>query len=264
MRPLLILSIALTATLPVTAADLTAFIDVPECFVIGAHSDGKWLTSETAGKALKPGAAYRLFSLTGEIGKATGGKAEPNPDVCPDVWMQQLTPATEQRAIAVSATWNPQPRKARSTDTTQEVYVNAARDFIISQGIQKPLVTITQILRVDLEGDGEDEVLLSATHYPRRDGGMVTAASAGDYSFVLLRRVVNGKVKTDLIEGEFYPKSKVFNAPNRYEVSGLLDLDGDGRLEIIIESQYYEGGATTVWKLGKTKLEKVLEIACGA
>lgn len=259
----IILSLALVAV-ATPAAEIAAFVEQPEGFIIGGRSETGWLISEAVGKAVKAGTAYRLFTLTGEAGKATGAKPEPNPDVCPDVWMQTLTPTTDQNAIAVSATWNPAPRKARVADKTQEVYIQAARDFISGQGIKKPVVKITQILRVDLDGDGEDEALLSATHYPKGEGGMVTSASAGNYSFVLLRQVVNGKVRTSLVEGEFYPTSKEFNAPNRYEVSGLLDLDGDGRLEIIVHSEYYEGGATSVWTLGKDGLKKVLEIGCGA
>ena len=81
---------------------------------------------------------------------------------------------------------------------------------------------------------------------------------------MLLRRVVDGKVQTKLIEGEFYPKASESQTPYRYEVSGLLDLDGDGRLEIIVYSAYYEGATVTVWRCDAPKLKKVLEIGCGA
>lgn len=245
-------------------ADLPTFVDVPGGLIIGAHSEGKWLSSEEAGKALGPGRKYRLFKLTGEFGDATGGKSAPNADVCPDIWEQELTPATENRAIAVAAPWNPMPRTARANDKTQEVYVKAARDFLLTKGIRNPVVKITQLLRVDLDGDGEDEVLLSATNYPGRAGESPLSAVSGNYSFVLLRHVVNGKVQTKLIDGEFYPKANGFNAPNRYEVLGLLDLDGDGRLEIILQSAYYEGGGTSVWRFGSGKIERVLQIECGA
>ena len=256
-----LLGLALT---PARAADVASFLELPEGFIIGGRSKSGWLNSEAAGKALKTGAQYRLFSLNGEAGKITAGKAMPNPDVCPDVWMHELTPETDKPFIGVSTQWDPAPRKAKQTDTTQPVYIKAAADFLATQGIAKPVVKITQILRIDLEGDGEDEVLLSATHYPNKEGGMVTSASVGNYSFVLLRRVVGGKVQTSLVEGEFYPTAKEFNAPNRYEVSGLLDLDGDGKLEIIVHSAYYEGAATSVWQLGKNGLKRVLEIGCGA
>lgn len=245
-------------------AELPTFVELPAGYIIGAHSGGKWLPSEQAGKALEPGRKYRLFTLSGEAGRATGGKAAPNPDVCPDVWQQELTPASENQAIAVSAPWNPMPRTAKAADKTQEVYLNAVRDFLITKGIRKPVVKITQLLRVDLEGDGEDEVLVSATHYRGEGDAVPHSTSAGGYSFVMLRRVVNGKVQTQLIQGEFYSSEKESAVPNRHQVTALLDLDGDGRLEILVQSMYYEGGATAVWRLSAGKIEKVLVMACGA
>ena len=99
---------------------------------------------------------------------------------------------------------------------------------------------------------------------PERRAKVRPAPVAGNYSFVLLRHVVDGKVQTKLIDGEFYAKASESQTPYRYEVSGLLDLDGDGRLEIIIYSAYYEGATVTVWRFGEGKLHKVLEIGCGA
>ena len=64
----------------------------------------------------------------------------------------------------------------------------------------------------------------------------------GSYSMVLLRRLVAGKVETQLVEGEFYSKAyengtdddASFNAPNVYKVIAVLDLDGDGKMEIVV------------------------------
>jgi hypothetical protein len=246
------------------AADLATFVDLPTGLVIGAYADGKWLPSEPAGKALTPGKKYRLFTLTGEIGTAVGGKAGPNADVCPDLWEQTMQPTIEKHATAVAAPWSPMPRTAKMSDRTQEVYVKAARDFLVGKGIAKPVVKITQLLRVDLDGNGEDEVLLSATNYPGEEGESPYHAEAGNYSFVLLRQVVDGKVQTKLIDGEFYRKPSESQTPYRYEVSALLDLDGDGPLEIVLYSAYYEGASVTVWQLKAKKLRKVLEIGCGA
>jgi hypothetical protein len=247
-----------------SAVDLPTFVDLPSRLIIGAYADGKWLPSERAGKALAPGKKYRLFTLTGEIGTAVGGKAAANAEVCPDVWEQAIEPGTEKRAIAVAAPWNPMPRIAKVSDKTQEVYQKVARDFLVGKGIAKPKVKITQLLRIDLDGDGEEEVLLSATNYPGEEGESPSQAEAGNYSFVLLRQVLDGTVQTKLIDGEFYPKASDSQTPYRYEVSGLLDLDGDGHLEIVIYSAYYEGATVTVWQLRKGKLHKVLEIGCGA
>lgn len=247
------------------AADPATFLELPYRYVIGGYSDGQWLNSEKAGKRLKPGTDYRIFTLKGEAGRLTASKAAPDADVCMDIWMAEIGPPIDTHGIAVAATWNPMPRVVKSAVTSQEVYLKAVSDILISQGIRKPVVKIKQHLRVDLDGDGAEEVLISATHYPTAEGegSAPTTASAGNYSFVALRRVLGGKVTTQILDGEFYEKAQDFNAPNVHEVGGLLDLDGDGKMEIILHSQYYEGGGTTVWKLESKAAVKVLEIACG-
>ena len=92
---------------------------------------------------------------------------------------------------------------------------------------------------------------------------------AGSYSMVLLRRVVAGKVETQLVEGEFHPQAYVprdasFDAPNAYKVIATLDLDGDRKLEVVVASNYYEGQATTIYRCSPKKVEALLSVACGA
>ena len=90
---------------------------------------------------------------------------------------------------------------------------------------------------------------------------------------VLLRRVIGGKVETHLVEGEFHPKAYPgkgtdddvsFDAPNVYELSAILDLDGDGKMEIVVGSEYYEGAATTIYRCDPKKVEALLSVGCGA
>ena len=92
---------------------------------------------------------------------------------------------------------------------------------------------------------------------------------AGSYSMVLLRRLVAGKVETQLIEGEFHPQAYVrrddsFDAPNAYKVIATLDLDGDGKMEIVVGSNYYEGEEITIYRYDPKKVEAVLSVGCGA
>lgn len=241
-----------------------SFLELPWKFVIGGYEDGKWLTSEMAGKRLSaPRTNYRVFTLEGEVGKATGTKAGPEEDVCPDVWVQQLTPEPDlnMKAVGVNTPWDPMPRKVSIKDTTQEAYVKAVRQILVKNGIVKPEVKITQILRVDLDGDGEEEVLLSATSY--LDPAEAISPRSGNYSFVAMRRLVGGKVRTQVVAADFYPKADENAAPLTYSVMGVLDLDGDGALEVIVNSTYYEGGGVEVWRLQKDELTRVLQIDCG-
>ena len=189
--------------------------------------DGKWIKADEAAKTLSGETTYQVYGLTESLGEAKGGKPKPSEEnVCSDVLTVSLSPETEKGVIAIAAPWNALPRKPRVTDTTQAVYVDAVRDFLKTKGIEQPKVKIDNILRVDLDGDGEDEVLISATNYFSKDNRVPMRSPAGSYSMVLLRCVVAGKVETQLIVGEFYPKAYPkaaqeegrFNAPNAYKV----------------------------------------------
>ena len=263
---------ALLVFASVAAAQPHPIVEVQSGYLFGATSDGKWIKAEEAAKALNNETTYRIYGLTQSIGQAKGGKPKPSEEeVCSDVFTVSLSPNPDKGAIALAAPWNALPRKVQILDATQQVYVDAARDFLKTKGIEQPKVKIENILRIDLDGDREDEVLISATNYFRKDESVPMRSPAGSYSMVILRRVVSGKVETQLIEGEFYPKAYPkaaqeegrFNAPNAYKVIATLDLDGDGKMEIVVRSDYYEGGATTIYRCNPKKIEELLSVACG-
>ena len=250
------------------AADLHPIVEVQSGYLFGAISDGKWIKADETAKLIGDEITYRVYGLTQALGEAKGGKPKAVEDVCTDTLSVSLSPKPEKGVIALAAPWNALPRKPRISDTTQQVYSDAVRDFLKTKGIAQPKVKIENILRVDLDGDGEDEVLISATNYFQKDESVPMRSPAGSYSMVLLRRVVAGKVETQLVEGEFHPKAYVrkedsFDAPNAYKVIAVLDLDGDGKMEIVVRSDYYEGGATTIYRCNPKKVEELLSVACG-
>ncbi len=250
-------------------ADVHPIVDVQSGYLFGATAEGKWIKSEKAAKALSDERTYEIYGLTQSLGQAKGGKPKPaEEEVCSDVLTVSLSQKPKNGVIALAAPWNALPRKPRVMDTTQQVYVEAVRDFLKTKGIDEPKVKIDNIIRVDLDGDGEDEVLISATNYSEKEEGAPMRSPAGSYSMVLLRRVVSGKVETQLVEGEFYPKAydddERFNAPNAYKVIAVLDLDGDGKMEVVVASNYYEGEATTIYRCDPKKVEALLSVSCGA
>ena len=259
------------AALP--AADLHPIVEVQSGYFFGAFSDGKWIKADEAAKLIGDETTYRVYGLTQALGEAKASKPKPEDVPCEETLFVELSPKPEKGLIAIAASWNALPRPPKVIDTTQKAYVDAVRDFLKTKGIDQPKVKIDNIFRVDLDGDGEEEVLISATNYFRKDSHVPMRSPAGSYSMVLVRRMVAGKVQTQLIEGEFHPKAysgkgtdedASFDAPNAYKVIGMLDLNGDGKLEIVVHSQYYEGEMTTVYQCDPNKAEAVLSVGCGA
>ncbi len=265
-------ALLICASVAAPAGELHPIVEVQSGYLFGGTADGKWIKAEEAAKAFTDEATYRIYGLTQSLGEAKGGKPKPaEEEVCSDLLTVSLSSQPEKGTIALAAPWNALPRKVQILDATQQVYIDAARDFLKTKGIDKPQVKIESILRVDLDGDGEEEVLISATNYFEKDEGPPMRSPAASYSMVLLRRVVAGKVETQLIVGEFYPKAYPkaaqeegrFDAPNAYKVIATLDLDGDGKMEIVVRSDYYEGGATTIYRCNPKKIEELLSVACG-
>ena len=261
MKPLAVL-LLLSAT--AIAADLHPIVEMDTGYLFGGSANGKWIKAEKVAKSMKGRTAFRVFGVTQEVGKATGGKPKSaDAEVCSDMLEVSLPSKSKEGVIALSAPWNALPRKPQIVDPTQQVYVDAVREFLESRRVSDPQVKITRILRVDLDGDGEDEVLINATNYfTEDDEPPMDTAAPGSYSMVLLRRVVAGKVQTELIAGDFYVKDESSPA-YVYKIPAVLDLNGDGKLEIIVHSQYYEGSETTIYDCSGGKCEAALSVGCG-
>jgi hypothetical protein len=236
-------------------------VDLTNHCLLGAASNGRWLNADTVKASVHRGDRYRIYSLTRNLGLATGTRPEALGPPCPQTQFVELTPSPANGVIAIAAPWNAQPRLPRVESTSQAFYRQATADILRRQGIANPIVSLTQVLRVDLEGDGVNEVLVSAMRYA---GGLSPSAQAGDYSLVYLRKVVGGQVQTKILEGEYYPRAVEFGAPSQYKVNALVDTNGDGVLEIVVSGQYYEGSWSSVYRVRGTQVEEVLTCGCGA
>jgi hypothetical protein len=270
-------NIPLLSTLTILAALSTAWaqspaivplLDVESGYLLGGSRGGKWLKPPATATALKSGGTMRVFSANRALGTArtTPPKSEGAP--CDETLWSKTSPnfANQNAQFALGGTHNPLPRKVQVENTDQTTYRNVVASVLKSRGIARPVVQITQIWRVDLDGDATQEVLISATRKADYgDKNSIAAASrAGDYSLILLRKIVRGKVQNILIAGQFHPQKKEFNAPGFYRLGAVLDADGDGIMEILVRGRYYEGLWTSLYSVQTAQPREVLVEGCGA
>ena len=168
--------VALLSADTVTAADSHPIIEIETGYFFGGSENGKWIKAAEAAKSTGNKTTYQVYGLTKQVGQITTGKPKSVDEPCPDTLMVSLSSKPKDGVIGLAATWNALPRKCVVADATQPVYVEAIRDFLKARGIADPKVRITRMLRVDLDGDGEEEVLISATNYFSEDKSDHSAA----------------------------------------------------------------------------------------
>ena len=238
-------------------------IDVQHGYLIGAIQSGKWIEPTDATNSVKSGAKLPVYGVTGTVGNVAVVKLDTRNEPCPDRPIVKLNPRkVKQGTVAFAANWNPLPRKPKLVDVKQKQHVDVVREFLRQRGLRDPIVNISQIVSVDLDADGKEEFVISATHY--KDGDEIPdEATANTYSFVMVERFVDGKPKAELVDGEFYPEAKGDMPPNKFEIAALLDLNGDGKIDIVLRSAYYEGDEISVYEYQPTGAKKVLSVGCG-
>lgn len=256
---------------PQVNTEAVPVIDLEGGCLLGGSVDGKWLKAEEMSARMSGGDKYRTYDLNGEGKSMTGGKPESQGAPCEDTMYVEIPKDImdslpgDAQYIGVAGKWNPMPRRAELESTRSIIYRNAVAAQLRQKGIRRPTVIITKVVRVDLDGDGTDEVIVNATNVSRWESGSITPnASAGDYSIVMLRKVIIGKVQTIMIDEEYHVKDTQFSAPNEYVLSAVLDLNGDGVMEIVVAGAYYEGNWKTVYSIQGNKAVDVLGCGCGA
>jgi hypothetical protein len=208
---------------------------------------------------IKKGEMFRLYSLTGSVGTGVVSEIVPPEYPCDDMIGVKISPLPEGEGdvIGVNGSWDAQPRLPKIQSADQQEYRTIISNYVKGAGIRNPKVTIFQLLRVDLDGDGTEEVLISANSSETPSIYM----SRGDFSVVLLRRVVQGKPQTIPIVSEVELKNHE-DLPLRGKwhhkeiVAAILDVNGDGVMEVIttFQSAYDSGKNVYYMKWSKPKL----------
>jgi hypothetical protein len=137
----------------------------------------------------------------------------------------------------------PRPRGVENFDSS-DTYPPHAAEVARGQGATTP-PTVTQVFRTDVDGDGTDEVVVAAEHISDPDG---LTPAGGDWSIVFLRRVVGDDVVSDVLAASVVGGDGG-GSLERIQVSTVADLNGDGRLELVLSGRSGAGEWTAVQAL---------------
>jgi len=259
-----LLACVCTAAVPLAAAAqaIHPVLDVKGGYLLGARVDGTWRDGQSVAPRVRAGRRYRVFGPAAELGASTGTRAESLDVPCPETFGVELSPERRAGEIAVDAAWNVVPRRVtRLSQAAADGYRDAVRQILVRHGIGTPVPRVTGAVRVDLDGDGTEEVIVSAH---RQTGNGSFTVGSGDYSVVFVRKLVNGTVRTLMLEEEYHPRARSETTPNEFTIVGAYDLDGDGASEVVTRSRYYEGGSTTIHRIRSLAAQKLVSAGCGA
>lgn len=230
----------------------------PSVWLGGAYFPGKGYRTDVQSKwALYPGVKWQLFGLNGVGPRVSSDKGERN-DV-PVGYLAQLSGEVvgDKPIIAISnASPDDQPRRPTMQSLNQENYQKVAAGLLRSKGLNIQRAQLTQLMRIDLNGDGVDEVLMAA--HSRPDYGRTPQEKKGDYSLLAIRYVDKGVVRARVLDYNISTRNLTFSAPSYFEFLTFVDVDGDGPMEIVGANGYYEGNGFEVWKFDGRNTKSVM------
>lgn len=275
---LIVLGILLCLALSITASGKTEaatpgfapVMDFGTGCLLGGALNRQFIPADIATTKITGGEVYKIYGLQGRLGTALGSKPASIGMPCEDVTAVSTRPSYEgKNVIGLGSTWAGMPRVPVAISPNLAVYKNAVADLLKARGIAQPTVMIDQIYRIDLEGDGTSEVLISASYFKHVAlqqpwAGPTPNADAGDYSILFMRKVVAGIVKTVVLAEDVYTQAAEFVAPKQFRLRGVADINGDGTMEVLVFGRYYEGQWTSVFQVKGTDVQEVLSCGCGA
>jgi hypothetical protein len=234
----------------------------PSFALLGGVQDGAWISPELAAAQMPQRAAFDFYDQTDLVGKAGGSVSYLGvPPSCAGYQVTTDLASNADYLTGVVTGWPVLTRPGHEFPTDTPVYTQAVADWLAGQGIDQPVIEISRILRVDVEGDGVDEVFIAASHFKEQSGHL---AEYGDYSLVLMRKVLAGSVITvPFVEDLYRSKDPELVFPHIYVLAGVMDLNQDSKLDVVIAIHFWEGFGAQVYEIKATKTMQVLKVECG-
>jgi hypothetical protein len=247
-------------------------VEVVDFEVLGGF-DQTWQTGQKA--SVPNGTRYNLWSLSGKLSATSVGSAKESYGApCEETFGVKMKPDQSRKnwVIASNATWNLRPRVVAILPNNNAFYSQVVSDYLKTKGIKTPQVNITALVRTDLDGDKQDEIIIAASRGQRNGLFPTIRAGLNDYSVLLVRKIIDGKVQTIALGEDVQLKTTTdedinngtYSLPDVWDLVNVLDLNGDGKLEVIFFNAIYEDYGVFALEWTGKKFEQRLVSGCGA
>ncbi|MEP4649879.1 MAG: hypothetical protein ABJ314_06830, partial [Ilumatobacter sp.] len=194
----------------------------------------------------------------GGSGEACALDGRTGPVISPNARAPQ-DPGFGFRSIAFPSDWATVPRPVAVVTTSVDSYVAAGREAFADTEVDASSGTIQQLVVADLDGDGDTESLVAF-------GGdgfstlLLIDANTGA-STRIARSVASTTTPTTAVEGDD-PAEAVTTPAQTFRTLAVVDLNGDGRSEIVAHAFEGDDAEVTVSTYDGTEVTPVLSAGC--
>lgn len=234
--------------------------DTPPFFLLlGGVSRDEWLTPDESVERFSGEVTYSLHSLEQEYKYFLWGKTPEFQRTCENYTVGTDAGLDEAGFVTVVDGWDITKRDAVDLTANAQDYQHFVARWLALEGVDEPQPGTLQIFRLDLEDDRDDEIFISATHL---DDSQHTT-KAGDYSVILMLKVIGNDVITKLVVGDVYRSQEPeITFPRTYSLANFIDLNQDGVLEVVVNIQQWEGFGAIVFQIDGQDVIQSLRAEC--
>jgi len=215
-------------SIPVKTPDIALLpvIEPTYGYLTGGLASGTWYNAvDLLAKWPDKPMEFAIYSLAGEIDKLPASPGEDRVDT-----------------IGLPDKWNAMPRKI-TTEKVSDIDRESVRKALQIRGIAEPEIEIEQVLSCDISGNDEKTVIITATTGLRN-----TADPQKDHYSISLVRNGQDPNECAVLLCETYLGEGMQESVH-FMVTGILDIDNDGKLEIAVDEKYHFGFTRHFFKL---------------
>lgn len=161
-------------------------------------------------------------------------------------------PTYESLALP-TPTWPLKPRAVDHRTGADERFRAAAISTLEGENVDATVGQLVQFVRADLHGDGDIEEFVVYEYLDddvrsNGDPRLFTPGVAGEFSVVALADAE--RETASIVIDAVVPFDEPDSFMGQFRIIDVADLNGDGRMELIVGSWYYEGAGVHVFDYG--------------